>query len=137
VENGVGSVRWLERQVREGAAELEGWRGLRIGVCTGTSMSRLMPQVLDSLTTTTGASYELISLENSLFGPRVTTAGLLPGRAFQEALRERSDFDLVLLPGESVNDAGRFIDDLSFESLAASLPVPIRLSKTFVDAVAA
>ena len=135
VENGVGSVRWLERQVREGAAQLEQWRGLRIGVCTGTSMSRLMPQVLASLTSATGATYELIALENSLFGPRVTTAGLLPGRAFQEALRDRSHLDLVLLPGECVNDAGRFIDDLPFEALAVSVPMPVRLSKTFVDAV--
>ena len=135
VENGVGSVRWLERQVREGAAQLERWRGLRIGVCTGASMSRLMPQVLHSLQSATGATYELLSLENSLFGPRVTTAGLLPGRAFQEALRERRDLDLVLLPGESVNDAGRFIDDMAFEALAASVPMPVRLSKTFVDAV--
>ena len=135
VENGVGSVRWLERQVREGAAQLERWRGLRIGVCTGTSMSRLMPQVLASLTSITGATYELIPLENSLFGPRVTTAGLLPGRVFQQALRDRGDLDLVLLPGEAVNDAGRFIDDLPFEALAASVPMPVRLSKTFVDAV--
>ena len=57
------------------------------------------------------------------------------GRAFQEALRDRSDLDLVLLPGEAVNDAGRFIDDLPFEALAASVPMPVRLSKTFVDAV--
>jgi putative radical SAM enzyme (TIGR03279 family) len=137
VENGVGSVRWLQREVREGAELLEGMRGLRIGVCTGTSMSLLMPEVLRPLAQSCGATFELIALENSLFGPRVTTAGLLPGRAFLEALRERSDLDLVFLPGEAVNDAGLFIDDLSFDQLATTVPVPVRLSRTFVDAVEA
>ncbi|HEX9893965.1 MAG TPA: DUF512 domain-containing protein [Gemmatimonadales bacterium] len=134
VENGVGSVRWLQRAVREGRDELAEWEGLRIGVCTGTSMGLLMPEVLTPLARATGARFELITLENSLFGPRVTTAGLLPGRAFLEALQHRKNLDLVLLPGEAVNDAGRFIDDLPFDALAAAVPVPLRLSKTFVDA---
>jgi NifB/MoaA-like Fe-S oxidoreductase len=96
-----------------------------------------MPEVLATLKQATGATFELIVLENSLFGPRVTTAGLLPGRAFLEALRDRSDLDLALLPGESVNDSGSFIDDLSFETLTAEVPVPVRLSKMFVDAAEA
>lgn len=135
VENGVGSVRWLQRAVREGAATLGGWTGRRIAVCTGTSMGQLMPEVLRDLTEATGARFELLVLENTLFGSTVTTAGLLPGKAFLEGLRERSDLHLALLPGEAVNDGGRFIDDLSVESLAAAVPVPVRLSRTFVDAL--
>ncbi|HUF34687.1 MAG TPA: DUF512 domain-containing protein, partial [Gemmatimonadales bacterium] len=34
VENGVGSVRWLQREVDAGLDLLEGWRGRRIGVVT-------------------------------------------------------------------------------------------------------
>lgn len=137
VENGVGSVRWLERQVREGGAGLAEWRGRRIGVCTGVSMGRLMPTVLETLHAVTGAEFELIVLENSLFGPRVTTAGLLPGAAFETALRQRSHLDLALVPGEAVNDAGLFIDDLPFTELAARIGVPVRLSRTFADAATA
>ncbi len=134
VENGVGSIRWLQREVRRGADHLAAWRERRIGVCTGTSMGRLMPDVLGPLAARTGARFELIVLENPLFGPRVTTAGLLPGRCFVEALRGRAGLDLVLVPGEAVNDAGVFLDGLAFEDLAAALDVPVRLSKTFVDA---
>jgi putative radical SAM enzyme (TIGR03279 family) len=134
VENGVGSVRWLEERVREGVTALGRWNGRRIGVCTGASMGRLMPMVLEPLRTASGADFELIVLENPLFGPRVTTAGLLPGRAFLDALTGRADLDLVLLPGEAVNDDGRFLDDLSVEDLAAQLDVPVILSRTFVDA---
>ena len=135
VENGVGSVRWLEREIAEGAETLSQWAGLRIGVLTGTSMGRLMPQVLDSVRSISGAELELIVLENTLFGSSVTTAGLLPGRAFVDALRDRGDLDLALLPAEAVNDSDLFLDDLSLDSLSQSVPVPVRLSKTFVDAV--
>jgi hypothetical protein len=53
----------------------------------------------------------------------------------QQALRGRRDLDLALLPGESVNDDGVFIDNMSFDLLAASIPVEIRLSKDFSDAL--
>jgi small GTP-binding protein len=39
----------------------------------------LMPELLDRLAAHTGARFELISVENSLFGPTTTTAGLLVG----------------------------------------------------------
>src|SRR3954469_4459335 len=135
VENGGGSVRWLQQRIAAEAAKLTGWQGKRIGVGTGTAMSPLMPMVLDPLTALTGSEFELIPVVNTLFGPSVTTAGLLPGVALQQALRGRRDLDLVLLPGESVNDDGLFIDSMSLDLLAASLPVEIRLSKDFTDAL--
>jgi putative radical SAM enzyme (TIGR03279 family) len=133
VENGVGAVRWLQEQIREGADAFRQWAGLRLGICTGTSMAMLMPEVLAPLREASGAAVELIVLENPLFGSTVTTAGLLPGRAFLEALRNRHDLDLALIPGEAVNDAGLFIDDLSVAELAAAVPIPVLVSKTFLD----
>jgi putative radical SAM enzyme (TIGR03279 family) len=135
VENGVGSVRWLQQRIEAEASTLGGWNGKRIGVITGMAMSQLMPMVLARLERITGSHFELIPVVNTLFGARVTTAGLLPGVAMQQALRGRQDLDLVLLPGESVNDDGRFIDDMSFDLLAASLPLEVRLSKDFTDAL--
>jgi putative radical SAM enzyme (TIGR03279 family) len=135
VENGVGAVRWLQQRILQGAEELGGWEGRRIGVCTGTAMGRLMPQVIEPLARATGAVFELIPIENSLFGTSVTTAGLIPGIAFQRALKGRSDLDLALLPAESVNDDGLFMDSMASELLAASVPVEIRFSKDFTDAL--
>jgi putative radical SAM enzyme (TIGR03279 family) len=135
VENGVGAVRWLQREVQVGLGQLGAWAGRRIGVVTGTAMSRLMPLVLERLTEATGASLELIPVVNTLFGPSVTTAGLLPGTALHQALHERRDLDLALLPGESINDDGLFIDSMRFELLAASVPMEIRLSRNFIDAL--
>jgi putative radical SAM enzyme (TIGR03279 family) len=135
VENGVGSVRWLQQRIRDEAHAFRTWAGRRIGVVTGTAMARLMPDVLAPLGAATGALLELIPLENTLFGPRVTTAGLLPGAAIAEALAGRRDLDLVLLPGEAVNDDGFFIDNLDVHELATALPVEIRLSRDFADAL--
>ena len=50
-------------------------------------------------------------------------------------LRGRRDLDLALLPGESVNDDGLFIDGMSAELLAAASPVEIRFSRDFADAL--
>jgi hypothetical protein len=98
-------------------------------------MGALMPQVLTELAAASEARFELIVVPNGLFGPRVTTAGLLPGKSIAEALAARGDLDLALLPAEAVNDDLLFIDGMSAESLAAALPLPLRFSKYFSDAV--
>ncbi|HRX20048.1 MAG TPA: DUF512 domain-containing protein [Gemmatimonadales bacterium] len=135
VENGVGAVRWLQRQVADGAAQLPSWRGRRIGVLTGMSMGPLLPQVLEPLAAATGATFDLVPIENDLFGPRVTTAGLLTGEAIRAALETLPTLDLVLIPGESVNDDGLFIDSVPLAAVQASTTVPIRPSKSFIDAL--
>jgi putative radical SAM enzyme (TIGR03279 family) len=135
VENGVGSVRFLQRKIAENPEGLDAWGGRRIGVLTGTSMAPLMPQVLAPLAEATGAYFELIPLVNPLFGSTVTCAGLLPGAAFRDALHQRSDLDLALIPAESINDQGLFMDDLTLEMLVSQSPTEIRPSYWFVDAL--
>ena len=135
VENGVGAVRWLQQRIDAAAARLGKWGGHRIGVVTGAAMAPLMPQVLAPLARASGAEFELITVENTLFGSSVTTAGLLPGQAIGEALALRPALALALLPGEAVNDDGLFIDSISVERLAEQLPFEIRLSKDFADAL--
>jgi putative radical SAM enzyme (TIGR03279 family) len=135
VENGVGSVRWLQQQIETVAQQLHAWAGKRIAVVTGTAMAPLMPMVLEPLARLTGSDFELIPVVNTLFGPSVTTAGLLPGAAIQDALRGRGDLDLALIPGEAINDDGLFIDSMSLELLSESVPVEVRPSKDFGDAL--
>jgi putative radical SAM enzyme (TIGR03279 family) len=135
VENGVGAVRWLQQRIASRADAISGWQGRRVGVVTGTAMSRLMPMVLEPLARVTGARFELLPVVNTLFGASVTTAGLLPGAAVQEVLRGRGDLDLALLPGECVNDDGLFMDGMSAELLASVSPVEIRFSQDFADAL--
>ena len=134
-ENGVGAVRYLQTRIAAAAGGFRHLAGKRIGVATGTAMAPLLPQVLEPLAAATGARFEILAIENSLFGSSVTTAGLLPGEAFRRALEERGDLDLALLPAEAVNDDLLFMDDLHLEGLAAQIPVPVSLSYDFVDAL--
>src|SRR5258705_8571578 len=136
-ENGVGAVRYLQPRIQaaRGALETDGWRDKRIGIVTGAAMGPLMPQVVADLTSATGAHFEVLAIENTLFGSAVTTAGLLPGKAVLGALKERTDLDLVLLPAESVNDDLLFMDDMEAHELASQLPMPIKLSYDFADAL--
>jgi putative radical SAM enzyme (TIGR03279 family) len=135
VENGVGSVALLRRRVREGAKDLPPMHGRRIGVVTGTSMAPLMPELLEQLHEATGATFELIPVENSLFGPTTTTAGLLVGADIRRALDGRVDLDEALIPAETINDRGVFLDDVTFEEVRAGLPMPVRPSYDFIDAL--
>jgi len=135
VENGIGAVRYLQQRIAEDQESLADWRGRRIGVATGSSMAALMPQVLAPLAEATGALFELLPLTNTLFGATVTCAGLLPGRAFRDALASRTDLDLVLIPAESLNDDGLFMDDMTLLDLQGSVPTQIRPSYCFTDAL--
>jgi len=137
VENGVGSIRFLERQIAASRHRIHRLKGKLVAVVTGTAMGRLMPTLLPSLSEATGADFQLVIVENSLFGPSVTSAGLLPGRAFIESLRGLKGVDIALLPAEAVNDHGRMLDDVSIEELEAAAPMEVRFSYRFSDALAA
>jgi putative radical SAM enzyme (TIGR03279 family) len=134
-ENGVGAVRYLQTRIAAVRDRLPPLAGKRIGVVTGTAMRPLMPAVLADLAAATGAEIELIVVANTLFGPTVTTAGLLPAAAIEAALLERRDLDLALVPAEAVNDDLRFIDDREAAALAARVPMALRLSADFADAL--
>jgi putative radical SAM enzyme (TIGR03279 family) len=133
IENGVGAVTSLRERVREGAPSLPRLEGRRIGVVTGTSMAPLMPDLLSQLESSTGAQFVLIPTVNSLFGPTTTTAGLLVGADIRRALEGRTDLHLALIPAETINDAGLFLDDERFVTIRESLPMPVYPSYDFID----
>jgi putative radical SAM enzyme (TIGR03279 family) len=133
IENGVGSVASLRSRVSEGLESLPRLEGRRIGVVTGVSMAGIMPELLDQLSDATGATFKLIVAENSLFGPTTTTAGLLVGADIRRALADRHDIDLALIPAESINDNGVFLDDEPFIALREQLAMPVYPSYDFID----
>jgi putative radical SAM enzyme (TIGR03279 family) len=137
VENGVGSVAHLRARITQGLGALARLDGRRIAVVTGTAMAQILPAELDRLREQTGAEFTLIPTVNSLFGPTVTTAGLLVGADIERALRDVRGFDLALIPAETLNDDGMFLDDRRLSDLTPLLPVPIIPSYDFVDALSA
>jgi len=136
IENGIGAITSLRLRVSEGVGELPRLDGLRIGVVTGTATATLMAELIPALSDRTGARFEVISVENSLFGPTITTAGLLVGADIRRALENRGDLDIALIPAETLNDDRIFLDDVEFDALRESLPVPVYPSYDFVDVLA-
>jgi putative radical SAM enzyme (TIGR03279 family) len=134
IENGVGAVTKLLQTVRDGAGTLPRLDRKRVGVVTGTSLGNTyMPEMLERLRVATGAHFELMIAENSLFGPTTTVAGLLPGADIRRALHARADLDLALIPAESINEDGLFLDDLPLASVCDDVPMPVHPSYDFLD----
>lgn len=136
IENGIGAITSLRMRVEEGLDGLPSLDGMRIGVVTGTATASLMSGLLTSLTGATGAEFDLIPMENSLFGPTITTAGLLVGADIGRALSDRHDLDIALIPAETINEDGVFLDDVVFDELRESLPMTVYPSYDFVDVLA-
>jgi putative radical SAM enzyme (TIGR03279 family) len=133
IENGIGAITSLRTRVAEGLEELPRLDGLRIGVVTGKAMIDLMPELLDQIAGVTGAELILIPTENSLFGPTITTAGLLVGADIKRALEGRMDLDIALIPAETINEDRIFLDDVAFDELRLTLPIPVHPSYDFID----
>lgn len=133
IENGVGAVTSLRMRVREGLPRIGRRDGQRIGVVTGLAMAPIMKPLLESLRDATGAHFELIVAENSLFGPTITTAGLLVGKDILDALRNRVDLAMALIPAETINEDSVFLDDYPLARLREDLPMPVFPSYDFID----
>ena len=133
IENGVGSVTSLRMRVAAGVGRIARRDGQRIGVVTGFAMAPLMGPLLEKLSEASGAHFELIVAENSLFGPTITTAGLLVGKDIMTALADRHDLSIALIPAETINEDSVFLDDFTLDSVRASLPMPIFPSYDFID----
>jgi len=133
IENGVCAVTSLRMRIAEGLARVGRRDRQRIGVVTGVAMAPLMRPLLDSLASVSGARFELITATNSLFGPTITTAGLLVGKDILAALQDRFDLEMALIPAETINEDGVFLDDYALESLREVLPMPVYPSYDFID----
>jgi putative radical SAM enzyme (TIGR03279 family) len=137
IENGIGAVASLRLRLDDGLGELPRMDGSRIGVVTGKAMAALMPELMTKLELATGATFELIVAESSLFGPTITTAGLIVGADIKRVLADRHDLSIALIPAETINDDGIFLDDIVFDELRRSLPIPVFPSYDFIDVLAA
>jgi putative radical SAM enzyme (TIGR03279 family) len=137
IENGIGSIAQLRMRVEKGLRELPRIDAAKIGIVTGSAMAKLMPPLLEKISKVTGAEFQLIPVTNSLFGPTITTAGLLVGADIRSALSGRTELDFALIPAETINESGIFLDDVVFESLRSELPIPVFPSYDFIDVLAA
>ncbi len=135
--NGVGAISMLTDRVRGRLGQLPSLAGQRIAAVTGTSMGPTLRRLAGELSEATSAHIETVVIENSLYGPMVTTAGLLSGADHAEALGRVGGFDLALFSAQALNDGQLFLDDMSLSDLKASFPGRrVEASADLVDVLA-
>jgi len=122
VANGVGAVSALSSAIRSDLGDLPPLRGKSIVLVTGTSMRPHLASLAGEIADSTGASLATVAASNSIYGPMVTTAGLLAGADHALALGPFRDFDLALFSRSALNDQDLFLDDLSLSDLRQGLP---------------
>lgn len=120
--NGVGAISLLRDRVRADVDGLPRLDDRRIVLVTGTSMSQHLAELADEIATATGARIDTAPTVNGLYGPMVTTAGLLGGADHLRALEPYHDYDLALFSRTALNDDDLFLDDMRLEELQAELP---------------
>ncbi len=139
LENGVGALRSLLDGFETGKGRLSPIDGVeRVRIVTGTSMGPFFERMSAAIATRMECAVEVLVAENRYFGPSVTIAGLLPGADILRAASDSTGGDLVLLPGEALNDDGLFIDGVPLSEVAAQLsPAIVRSGIEVVETLAA
>lgn len=106
--------------------------GSRIAVVTGKAMAALMPPLLDALHGATGAEFELIVAElvvRSNYHDRRPSGRR---RHPPSARRPSRSYNGADSGGDSQRRSD-FLDDIAFDDLRASLPIPVFPSYDFID----
>ncbi len=120
-ENGVGAVRRFLDDFETGITAVPPLPGRRIRIATARSMAPFLRALAPRLEDASGATVQVVEVENRFFGETVTIAGLLAGADIADALAGGREDDIVLLPGEALNGDRLFIDTVSFEEVCARL----------------
>jgi putative radical SAM enzyme (TIGR03279 family) len=100
---------------------------LRVILGTGISASGLVSQLAERFNLA-GIDTRVILAPNRLFGPTITTAGLVCGADWLAALQPalaNEPADLVILPRQAINHDGYFLDDMHRRGFEKRLGVKV------------
>lgn len=89
-----------------------------VTVLTAQLASGMQNKVMQQLKEHTGLEYEVLVCENQTFGSSVTVTGLLGGKDFFRTLGQSKLQGPVLIPPNSINSDGLFIDDWTPQKLS-------------------
>jgi len=136
-ENGVGTLTSFWDDFSKALPGLSKGKGLNcqpVTLLTAPLAQDLQEKVMTQLAQKTGLQYEVLVCENQTFGHSVTVTGLLGGKDFYRTLNEKSSHQgLVLIPPNSLNNQGLFIDDWTVAQLAEATGRPVVVPETFEE----
>jgi putative radical SAM enzyme (TIGR03279 family) len=133
-ENGVGTLRALiddfGRELNRLPKAPENWE---VTVLTAALASQTQADILSTLKRRKGLKSELIVCTNHTFGPSVTVTGLLCGADFASALEQSQGRGPILIPPNSLNKTGSFLDDMTPADLEKRFGRPVIVPNSFRD----
>jgi putative radical SAM enzyme (TIGR03279 family) len=127
IENGVGMVPLFRAEARRISPAKKG-KGQSFLTFTGVSFYPTLKRFIDKLARK-GITIEAVRVENALFGPSVTVAGLLTGRDVVKALLpHREGRDVLLVPDVVLRECdGVFLDDVTLEDVERELALEVKV----------
>ena len=138
--NGVGSIRSFLEAMDDATAQLPSAlpQPRRVSWVVGLLVAEALQPAVDRLNAVQGLEVLLQGLPSPYWGQDQVVTGLLTGSDLLEGLSGRDLGDELLLPAVMLRQgAPVFLDDQTLESVAAQLPVPLRLVQGADDIVAA
>ena len=138
--NGVGSIRSFLEAMDDATAQLPSAlpQPRRVSWVVGLLVAEALQPAVDRLNAVQGLEVLLQGLPSPYWGQDQVVTGLLTGSDLLEGLSGRDLGDELLLPAVMLRQGEPvFLDDQTLESVAAQLPVPLRLVQGADDIVAA
>lgn len=136
-ENGIGMARTLLDQwarMKRKAKPLRKGPGASFTAVSGKLVAPLLRRVLEDIGDLYGWSFDLIAVENRLFGKHVTVSGLLGGAEVIDELKRVGVRDALFLPRSMLDAPGhRTLDGLAVEEFESCLGVPVRFVSTLSE----
>lgn len=124
IENGIGLTRLLWYEFEKLKPSLPPRVGEKsIAIVTGVLGAEVFKPIKKRLDLIEGLNLEIIPVENSFFGESVTVTGLLTGSDIIKGLAEKEELpDQIIIPGITLNEEGKFLDDLTLRDLEERFP---------------
>jgi putative radical SAM enzyme (TIGR03279 family) len=120
-ENGVGAVRRFLREFESDLHKLPSLPDRSLRIVTGSSMAPFLSEEAPRLAQATGASVEILDIENRFYGKGVSVAGLLGGADIVAGVGATRQDEVILLAAEALNSDDVFIDDVPISEVRAAL----------------
>lgn len=129
LEDGIGLTRMLIDEWRTAKRRKKLPRhleGVRATIATATLIAPTMRALVADMNAETGAQIDVRAVENRLFGPDITVAGLLSGKCILEEFAGEHNDTPLFLPRSMFDEQGfRTIDDMTLPQLSQILGRPI------------
>lgn len=142
LENGVGMLRLLIEEFREGLAAVKGdGRTREVSLATGKLAYPYIEQMLGKLKEKfPNIKVHLYAVRNDFFGEHITVSGLITGQDLSNQLKGQELGEVLLIPCNMLKvDEDVFLDDFTVKQVENTLQVPVDIVKSsgqdLIDAI--